>query len=339
MEPEALKLVLDDLASDNNIDVLLRTSVVGAARNGQGLVESVDVQEKSRRRSIFAKAFVDGSGDCDLAYHAGASTRFGNHGTLNLASLATRFSGFAKDAIISSKVWQAAIVEAKKNDPTIHPMCRKNGSVILRLPQSGDVVTFLASASYDGRSSASTSAAEASGRRQAQKYLEILRRLPGHENMYLVSSGPNFGIRESRHLNAEYSLREEDFFQNTTFADKVALGAWGMEFHDEQDDGWMSSFKYPPHGTFEVPLRCLRSVDTKNLFAAGRCVDADQWAGSAIRVMGTAIATGEAAGVSAALYAQCGDVDVKKVQEILTAHGALLDAKSLPPGLPVNDPR
>ncbi|KAH6696895.1 FAD dependent oxidoreductase-domain-containing protein [Plectosphaerella plurivora] len=319
VEPEALKLVLDDIAEDNKIDVLLRTSVVGATRAGS------------------SAAFVDCLGDCDLAHHMDASTRYGNHGTLNLASLATRFGGIAKDATCTSKAWQAAIVEAKKQDPTLHPMCRKNGSVLLKLPRSGDFVTFLASATYDGTSSSSIRAAEASGRRQAQRYLEVLRRLPGHEKMYLVSSGPNFGIRESRHLNSKYSLREEDIVNNSSFADKVALGAGGMEFHDEEMDGWESSFRYPPHGTFEIPLRSLRSVDTENLFAAGRCVDADKWAASAARVMGTALATGEAAGVAAALLTVSGHVDVAKVQDVLVRHGGLLDAAALPSGPPVND--
>jgi hypothetical protein len=228
-------------------------------------------------------------------------------------------------------------LEAKKQDPKMHALCRKNGSVLLKLPQSGDVVAFLASAAYDGRCSASISGAERDGRRQAQKYLEVLRQIPGHEKMYMVASGPNFGVRESRHLNAEYSLRESDIIENTAFADKIALGAWGMEFHDEDNDGWESSFRFPPHGTFEIPLGCLRSVDTVNLFAAGRCVDADKWAGSAVRVMGTAIATGHAAGIAASMFAQSGHVDVMTVHKVLADHGALLDAASLPAAPPISE--
>lgn len=335
-----MKLVLDDILYEHDIDVLLRTTVVGATK-GQSGISSVEIQEKGRRRSISARAFVDCSGDCDLAHHAGASLRYGNHGTVNLGSLATRFGGFGKDANPTATAWRAAIVAAKAKDPTLHSMCRKNGSVLLRLPQSGDVVAFLASATYDATSSASTTAAEMLGRRQAQKYLEILRTLPGHENMYLVSSGPNFGVRESRHLNAQYSLREDDLLQNVAFDDTIALGAWGMEFHDERDEHWESTFKYPPHGTFEIPLACLRSIDTRNLFAAGRCVDADQYAGSAVRVMGTALATGQAAGVAASIYARCqgkSDVDARDVRACLLANGALLDAKRLPDGGPVNYP-
>ncbi|WP_428488510.1 FAD-dependent oxidoreductase [Rhodopila sp.] len=50
---------------------------------------------------------------------------------------------------------------------------------------------------------------------------------------------------------------------------------------------------------YGIPPGCLMSANTPNLFAAGRMADGDQQAGAAIRVMGTAFATGQAAGVAA----------------------------------------
>lgn len=196
-------------------------------------------------------------------------------------------------------------------------------------------MSFLASASYDARDAASITAAEISGRQQAQAYLQVLRTLPGHENLYLVSTGPNFGTRESRHVNAEYSLTEDDFMDNSSFDDTIAIGAWGMEFHDETNEFWESSFRYPPAGTFEIPLRCLRSRDTANLFVAGRCVDGDKYTSSAVRVMGTTLATGQAAGTAAGLLVK-GKLDVSEVQACLRANGALLDAAALPYAGPVD---
>jgi hypothetical protein len=131
-----------------------------------------------------------------------------------------------------------------------------------------------------------------------------------------------------------YQLTEDDIMCNRHFDDNVALCAWGMEFHDPEHRDWESSFKLPPNGTFEIPLRSLRSVDTPNLYVAGRCVDGDRAAGSAVRVMGTALATGQAAGVAAGLAASKGiegDWDSRHVQAVLKAHGALLDAAKLPP--------
>lgn len=180
-----------------------------------------------------ANAFVDCPGDGDLAHLSGAATRYGNHGTVNLGSLATRFGGFSPDARPTAALWLEAIIDAKMEHPELQDLCKKNASVLLKLP-SGDIVTFLASAAYDARDSTSITAAVAAGRRQAQMYLEIIKKLPGHENMYLVSSGPNFGTRESRHVDAAYQLTESDIMANSSLDDTIALGAWDMEFHDEE---------------------------------------------------------------------------------------------------------
>ncbi|KAK5044716.1 hypothetical protein LTR84_010490 [Exophiala bonariae] len=328
-EPESLKLVLDDMMYEHQIDVLLHSTVVGAERLGS-VISSIEIQERIGRRRILANAFVDCSGDGDLAFWASASTRYGNHGIVNLGSLATRFGGFSAEAKPTAVLWGQAITQAKKKSPELQDLCKKNSSVLLKMP-SGDIMTFLASASYDARYSASITSAEASGRKQAQKYLEILKKLPGHENMYLVSSGPNFGTRESRHINATYQLKEDDIMKNTSFDDTIAIGAWGMEFHQESHEFWESTFIYPPARSFEIPLRCLQSIDTDNLYVGGRCVDGDQYAASAVRVMGTGLATGQAAGTAASMYSRSRSrAQAGKVQACLIANGAFIDSRSLP---------
>jgi len=72
------------------------------------------------------------------------------------------------------------------------------------------------------------------------------------------------------------------------------------------------------------------SADTPNLFAAGRTVDGDRRAGAAIRVMGTAFATGQAAGVAAAVLAQSGAVDPVAVRNTLLTQNALIDRNAMP---------
>ena len=87
----------------------------------------------------------------------------------------------------------------------------------------------------------------------------------------------------------------------------------------------------PPHGgSYDIPLRCLRSADTQNLFAAGRTADGDRQAGASIRVMGTAFATGQAAGVAAAAFAQSGGVDAAAVRKTLLSQNVLLDRDAMP---------
>jgi len=325
------------MMSDYGVDVLLHCAVVGAKRDA-AMITAIEVQERRGRREIRGKAFVDCSGDGDLAFHAGASTRYGNHGNVNLGSLATRFGGL-DNANPTSGLWKDAILQAKCQDPSLKSVIPRNVGVLIKLPESGDIVTYMASASYDARNSASISAAERQGRHQAGVYLDILRKLPGHEKMYLVSTGPNFGTRESRHINSKYQLREKDIKQCSQFEDTVAIGGWYMEWHDKTKEDWPILFEAPPEGAFDIPLRSLQSIDTMNLLCAGRCADGDQAASSAIRVMGTALATGQAAGIAAGLVATTGkDADVSGVRQILRKYGALLDRYDLPFGPDVDEP-
>ncbi len=315
-EPEAVKRVLDTLAAEAKVDVLLHAFVCGATRE-DGRIVDVSWQDHAGVHTATARSFVDASGEGDLAFFAGAATRYGNDGMVNLGTLGTRFGGIPKDVTLTADLLAQAV--AKGRGPFT-----KDRSVMLRLPISGDAVCYVASADYDPRDARSFSDAERSGREQAWAYLEAIRSIPGCEGAYLASTGPEFGTRESRHIEAVYRLTWEDVVQGRAMGDVIALGAWGIEWHDRKT--FESTFVYPPDkGTYEIPLRCLMSRDTANLFAAGRLVDADQKAGASVRVMGTAFATGQAAGVAAAVFAQEGRHDAQAVREILRRQGALID--------------
>jgi hypothetical protein len=54
---------------------------------------------------------------------------------------------------------------------------------------------------------------------------------------------------------------------------------------------------------YDIPLDCLRPVELENVFVAGRCLSAETGAMTSARVIGTALATGWAAGTAAALQA------------------------------------
>ncbi len=146
----------------HDISVLLHSIVVNAERVNNRIT-AIIIQERRGRRQIRGKAFIDCSGDGDLAWHSGASTRYGNHGHVNLGSLSTRFGGLTNANPTSSR-WRDAIKAAKEKDPALKRIIPKNTGILIKLPQSGDIVTYLASASYDARDSASISNAERQGR-------------------------------------------------------------------------------------------------------------------------------------------------------------------------------
>ena len=86
----------------------------------------------------------------------------------------------------------------------------------------------------------------------------------------------------------------------------------------------------PGDGSYDIPLRCLMSTDTPNLFAAGRTADGDRKAGASLRVMGTAFATGQAAGVAASAFSRSGMSDPSEIRRTLLSQNALIDRNAMP---------
>ena len=318
-DPETVKLVLDDICEKAGVNIVFHSRLVDAVRDGK-TIKHVTLQDHGGRHEVSALAYVDATGEANLAALAGASTRYGNGGHVNLGSLGTRFGGIPTDVQVSATAVSQAVANAKGQG--LGPYT-KDRSVVARLPISGDLAVYVASAVYDARDAKSLSQAEAYGRKQAFAYLEAIRTIEGCENAYLVSTGPEFGTRESRHLNCLYQLTWRDVEARRHFNDCIALGAWGSEWHDRAT--YESTFDYPPdRGAYEIPLRCLISCDTENLFAAGRTADGDRKAGAAIRVMGTSFATGQAAGVAAAYTSQKDGLNHETIQAELRTQGAML---------------
>ena len=117
-------------------------------------------------------------------------------------------------------------------------------------------------------------------------------------------------------------LKGEEIILAPKSDDSIARGAWSPEMHKSN-----TSIKYthiPDNEYFSIPLGCLKVRDAKNLWAAGRTISTDSLALGSVRVMGTGFATGQAAGVAAALTLQNENYDVKKVQEELLKQGALI---------------
>src|SRR5262249_54912054 len=161
----------------------------------------------------------------------------------NLGTLGTRFGGIPREVKVTAEAIAKAVAVARS-----HGIGRitKDRSVVARLPGSGDAVCYLASEDYDPREATSITRAEMAGRAQAWEYLKIIRTIAGCEGAYLVSTGPDLGTRESRHINAVHQLDWRDVERGTRFPDAIALGAWGVEWHDRKT--FQSSFEPPPHG-------------------------------------------------------------------------------------------
>lgn len=131
----------------------------------------------------------------------------------------------------------------------------------------------------------------------------------GTQNLDLEWVGSVPGYRESRRLEGEYILTENDVRGNRIFDDAVAYGGWPMDNHVPgglRDLHLYPSEVYNFEGCYTIPFGCYVSKNVDNLMMAGRDISASKMAFSSLRVMGTCAIGGQAVGTAAALAVEKG---------------------------------
>ena len=136
----------------------------------------------------------------------------------------------------------------------------------------------------------------------------------GADNFELQWVGMLPGVRESRRIECDYMLNENDLMSNRRFEDKVAYGGWHIDNHrnlfafDE-----LPSVIYEVPGSYDIPYRSYCVKNFKNLFVGGRCMGASKMAMSSTRVMGTCAIGGQAIGTAAAQLCASSADDIRKI--------------------------
>ena len=176
-------------------------------------------------------------------------------------------------------------------------------------------------ADVDATDADSLTEAEIQLRREGFRALMHLKqRLPGYEDARVTLTWPQLGVRLSRRIEGLYRLRDEDLTASRQFDDGIAR--LGVYFPD-----WGPNYKIKGL-RYDVPYRCLVPAEIDGLLVAGRCLSADPIAGNTMRLIVPCLATGQAAGVAAALAVRHGcaprDVPVEELRAELRAQGVHL---------------
>ena len=131
----------------------------------------------------------------------------------------------------------------------------------------------------------------------------------GAENYDLEWVGMLPGMRESRRMEGEYILNENDLIGNVVFPDAVAYGGWASDnhvAHGLKDYDKIPSEIFDFDGLYTIPYRCYIAKGMDNLFISGRSLSASKLAMASSRVMGTCAVGGQAVGTAAALCTKHG---------------------------------
>lgn len=321
-DPEAFKLALETLVLKYGVHLLLDARMT-AADLGSGAIQSLQVMDDEGVFAVRAQSFVDATGDANLAQLAGCPTTFGDeNGRVQMATMEMRLGGVPRDLHVTADDIGRALEQARKAG--YGPMTKMRAP--LWMAQKGCVANLsLPNFELTGLDAESMTRAECATRAMAHAYARALRDfLPGMENSYLLSTGPRIGIRESRRIRCEEELTVDHVIGGEKFPEtRIARGAWPLENHRVLDD--MSVYTAIEGGSwYGIPLGCLKAVSPGNLWCAGRDICCDHESLASVRVMGTCFATGQAAGVAAALQAREAGFGAGAVRAELLRQDALI---------------
>ncbi len=337
-DPEKLKITVMSMLDEAGVEVLLHSFAFGYQKTDD--ISTVFFHSKSGPIAVQAYCVVDCTGDGDVAALAGAPFEIGrvHDGLTQPMTLYFRMVGFQRPAFMEyiknhPEQWygvfglwsliEKATAEGRLKLPredllmfaTPHP---EEVSV-----NSTRVLNKLATDVFD------LTSAEWESRRQADQVSEFLKEyVPGFENSYMVQTGVQVGIREGRRIMGEYRLTGTDVLEARKFPDVIARCAYSLDIHNPKGKGTRIE-RLPPGESYDIPLRSLIPLKCDHLLTAGRCISGTHEAHSSYRIMPAAMATGQGAGVCAAISAlnqiDVRSVDVNEVQKELRRQKASLD--------------
>ncbi|MEA3209639.1 MAG: hypothetical protein QOE70_2696 [Chthoniobacter sp.] len=309
--PTAFARLADAMVRETpNLEVRLHTELVRVAAD----LSAVDVSCRGRSETIEARAIVDASGDGVAAAVAGAAFEQEPAERLQRPAFIFALSGAEAGAagddarLKLSRRLVDAVRDGRLPEGALGVGLRESGrpgEVFVTIDLAGGV-------GYDPTDPDCLTALEMEGRELAEAVTAFLRtEVPGFSDSFVSAFPARVGVRESRRVVGRYCLSTDDLLRGAEFADGVALATWPMEMR-ETNTG--PRLRYPEDGRpCGIPLGALRARDHDRLFVAGRCLSCSHEAQASIRVIGTCLATGEAAGFAAALCVSLGGADAAGV--------------------------
>jgi hypothetical protein len=309
-DPELWKHVSEQMALEAKVELLMYSQLIGVEK-AIGSVAALAIQTKSGPHTVSARAYVDSTGDGDLAFMAGVPYQKGRprDGKLMPMTMMFRMENVQYEQFSESQLYQDIMNAASSKGLAYRPPYHRPW--IINLPAEGQAVAmFTHIYDCDGTDSADLTKASIEGRRQALEAWRFLKdNVKGFEHSRFVCTSDHIGVRETRRFDGEYVLSRKDVENRVAFDDVVALCHFPIDIH-EPDQGLQTNITL--EGEYGIPYRCLLPQGCSNLLLSGRNISGSYEAFASYRVKGIAMSTGQAAGTAAAISVDRG-VSIKAV--------------------------
>ncbi len=344
-DPEIMKMLLARLCVEAGVQILFETVVSRPVLDGN-VVTGIVIENKAGRSFIGAKVVIDCSADGDIAVGAGAPFVLGSGGSadevkmqpvgmyftmtgvdsVELARWARQTDDVPAQAIpdndedLDYGLWLTGfnnLIRAYRADTGID-LPREN--ITLKTTNGVMYVNATRVLGVDVFSPTEFSAAIVECYRQIGEYARFLiAKVPGFTHAKIAQIAPVLGVRESRHIVGGYTLTEADARGETSFPDSIGADVSAFDVHDVKG----ADVDFQGLRLYELPYRCLVACGVGPLLVAGRCIPADHGAHGRSRNVPACMATGQAAGLAAAIALE-GNTTVRAVS-VERVQGALRD--------------
>jgi glycine/D-amino acid oxidase-like deaminating enzyme len=288
-DAEEARFAFLEMVTEAKVRLLLHSLAAEPLVDGRR-IRGVAFQGKSGRFAVLAGAVVDATGDGDLFAFAGAA--------------------FDKVEVFPWLWFRMGGVEGIAEaiaDQGWFFRTPGDGRALLPWGSMGRIARKI-----DATNPEDLTYAEVECRRMVMEEADRLRReVPGFAAAHICDVATQLGVTESRRLVGEYVLAHDD--AGKALEDAIAVtGHWT---------------KYGT--TYAIPFRSLLPRELDGLVVAGRCISVDHRVHNATKEIPPCMATGEAAGIAAALAVSAGTpirrVAIAELQRRLRARGAILD--------------
>ena len=328
VDAEMGKWVWDSLLERAGCSVLLQAQAVSVTVE-DGAVTGVVVETRAGRALVRARVVVDATGDGVVSAEAGAPwTRGGiEKAWPQQVSLTYLIGWYGEAPGVRAGEVREGVPGSVGNKP--HRRSRSNLKQVDPL-DPWDV----------------TRAIRALQREVWQSTVD----LPDGE--YLVDTPLDLGVRTSRIITGRSTVTEDEAWEYRKHPESIARSSWELDVHPP-DDGPVPE-RYYHSGSeaykrrnertaagefFDIPYGCLVPEGVEHLLVAGRLVSSELLAQGSLRIQQTCMATGQAAGVAAALSVRSNlppsAVPVGQVQDILSRQREVEPAFSCLKDIPV----
>ncbi len=310
-DPEAMKLLLEQMCLEAGVELQLHTRCAAAVRNTAERLALVVTESKSGREAVRGKVFIDCTGEGDVAHQAGCKWDYGRPETgdaqpmsfivlltgIHLDEIRPYVSSLPGDSWAGPKDALAGII---KETTGFAPSYAKPSLFPIR----ETLFCLMANHEYGFRGFDAREVTEATlqGRAELHRMIDGLRSLGGPwKDLRICASPEQIGTRESRRIHGRYTISSDDIREGARFDDAVCRCAFPVDVHSTTVDAGKGIEAAPVRAKpFDIPYRSLVAKDVDGLMMAGRCISGDFYAHSAYRVTGNAVTMGQAVGFAAA---------------------------------------